>query len=243
LEKPVIEWDYSEGPNGPAHWGELSKEWKKCGQGSRQSPIDIAEDNIKLDGTVDAPAKIYYHPAHALARGDGKTLEVEWAAGIFNCHDYDYILEKLVFHTPSEHTYSGERFPLEVQFYHTHPDQGVAVNSLLFREGAHNEWLDQFTSGFSSQNLGKTISLGLVTSAGVEGDDLDWMRYYRYLGSLNIPPCTERPSVVWSLLKAPLTASKEQLKKVSAALLNNPNSRPIQATNSRHVYYPRDADN
>jgi hypothetical protein len=77
----------------------------------------------------------------------------------------------------------------------------------------------QFTSGFNPENLGKTISLGMVTSVGIEPTDVDWMRYYRYLGSLNTPPCTERPSVVWSLLKSPLTASPEQLKKVSAALL------------------------
>lgn len=242
LGRPVVEWDYSDGPNGPAHWGELSREWSKCSQGSNQSPVDVDEEYIKLDSNVDTPAKIYYHPAQAFARGDGKTLEVDWAGGIFNCHDYDYSLEKLVFHSPSEHTYFGERFPLEVQFYHTHPEQGVAVNTLVFREGEHNEWLHQFSSGFSQENLGKTISLGLVTSTGVEGEDLDWSRYYRYLGSLTTPPCTQRPSVIWSLLKAPLSASKEQINEISAALLHTPNARPIQATNRRHIYYPRYVD-
>lgn len=73
---PVIEWDYSDGPHGPAHWGELSREWSKCSEGSNQSPVDVDEEHIQLDGTVDVPAKIYYHPAQAFVRGDGKTLEV-----------------------------------------------------------------------------------------------------------------------------------------------------------------------
>jgi carbonic anhydrase len=75
---PVADWDYSEGPNGPAHWGELSRDWKKCSSGSHQSPIDIADSNIHLDGLVDAPAKIYYQDALASVRADGKTLEVSF---------------------------------------------------------------------------------------------------------------------------------------------------------------------
>ncbi|CAM6096290.1 unnamed protein product [Calypogeia fissa] len=199
LNKPVIEWDYSDGPNGPAHWGELS----------------------------------------TTVRADGKTLEADWAGGIFNVHDYDYILEKLVFHTPSEHTFYGERFDLEVQFYHTHPEQGVAINSLLFKEGEHNEWLNQFTAGMSVEGVGNVISLGMVTSDGVESKDLDWARYYRILGSLSTPPCTHRPSVFWSLLQDPLTASKEQISKVSAALLHKQNVRPLQDMTNRKIYYPK----
>ncbi|CAM6090107.1 unnamed protein product [Calypogeia fissa] len=239
LNKPVIEWDYSDGPNGPAHWGELSPDWKQCSSGSEQNPMNVDDEHIKLDGSVDCPAKVYYHPAHATVRADGKTLEADWAGGIFNVHDYDYILEKLVFHTPSEHTFYGERFDLEVQFYHTHPEQGVAINSLLFREGEHNEWLNQFTAGMSEEGVGKAISLGMVTSDGVESKDLDWRRYYRILGSLSTPPCTHRPSVFWSLLQDPLTASKEQISKVSAAFLHKPNVRPLQDMTDRRVYYPK----
>ncbi|CAM6128457.1 unnamed protein product [Calypogeia fissa] len=238
LNKPVIEWDYSDGPNGPAHWGKLSPEWSECSSGTAQNPVNVDEEHLQQDNHVDVPAKVYYHPAHATIRADGRTLEADWAGGIFNVHEYDYILEKLVFHTPSEHTFYGERFSLEVQFYHTHPEQGVAINSLFFKEGEQNEWLNQFTAGFSEDNLGKVISLGMVTSDGVEAKDLDWRRYYHTLGSLSTPPCTQAPYVVWSLLQDPLTASKEQISKVSAALLHKPNVRPLQDMTNRIVYAP-----
>jgi carbonic anhydrase len=236
-----IEWDYSDGPTGPAHWGDLSPEFAACSNGVVQSPIAITEENVKLDSHLDVPSKIYYHPAHASVFGDGKTLEVTWSGGIFNCHDFDYVLDKLVFHSPSEHTYLGERFPLEIQFYHSHPTEGYAVNSLVFKEGEPNKWLNQFTSSLSEENLGKSINLGLVDSAGVGGEDLDWSRYYRYFGSITTPPCYEKIWVVWSLLKAPLTASKEQLEKVAAALQHTPNARPIQPSTSA-VYYPMYVD-
>ena len=58
--------------------------------------------------------------------------------------------------------------------------------------------------------------------------------YYRYMGSLTTPPCSE--GVNWYLLTQPITASMEQIKKFADAV--DANNRPIQPVNNRLVLAP-----
>lgn len=241
----AVEWDYTDGPNGIAHWGELNPDWATCIEGgvyfySGPSPINVDEEFIQLDGTLDVPAKILYKPAPAYLISTGRTVEVAWAGGIFSLHDFDYPLSKLIFHAPSEHTYFGVRHPLEVQFYHNHETEGPAINSVHFKVGQPNEWLEQFMHGLRSagSNLSKPFGLGMVDSAGVNADDLDYVRYYRYLGGLTTPPCFEL--TYWSLLKTVYEASEEQIAVITNAL-SGPNYRPTFPLGTRHLYYPRSA--
>lgn len=86
------------------------------------------------------------------------------------------------------------RFPLEIQFYHTHPEQGVAINSLVFREGEPNEWLSQVGPCSSVQPMAPPVGLktNLVTyiygskhsvSSGIELSDLVKLDTYPSFGS------------------------------------------------------------
>lgn len=34
------------GPVGPPHWGELSPDWKACGSGTAQTPVDFARSAL-----------------------------------------------------------------------------------------------------------------------------------------------------------------------------------------------------
>jgi carbonic anhydrase len=56
--------------------------------------------------------------------------------------------------------------------------------------------------------------------------------YYRFNGSLTTPPCTE--GVWWLVMKAPVTISKDQIRKF-VQVMKHPNNRPIQATNERAI--------
>ena len=57
--------------------------------------------------------------------------------------------------------------------------------------------------------------------------------YYRTLGSLTTPPCTE--GVHWIIFEQPLTISNTQLSELKALLHHHANNRPIQPQNGRLV--------
>lgn len=58
--------------------------------------------------------------------------------------------------------------------------------------------------------------------------------YFRYIGSLTVPPCTE--NVIWSVLGKVRQISKEQLDLLKAPLPGNDN-RPVQPLNGRKVQF------
>jgi len=44
--------DYSQGPNGPEHWGELKADWAICKSGSQQSPLSITPNLVVTDSSL-----------------------------------------------------------------------------------------------------------------------------------------------------------------------------------------------
>ncbi|MFS7990205.1 putative carbonic anhydrase [Helianthus anomalus] len=60
-------------------------------------------------------------------------------------------------------------------------------------------------------------------------------RYYRYIGSLTVPPCTE--NVVWTISKKIRTVSKDQVKLLREAVHDyaENNARPTQLDNQRDI--------
>ncbi|KAL6509045.1 hypothetical protein OROGR_023152 [Orobanche gracilis] len=61
-------------------------------------------------------------------------------------------------------------------------------------------------------------------------------KYYRYNGSITVPPCTE--GVLWTVLKRVRTVSKEQLRALRDAVHDGfeDNARPTQSWDGRSVY-------
>ncbi len=56
--------------------------------------------------------------------------------------------------------------------------------------------------------------------------------YFRYTGSLAMPPCTE--SVLWLVMREPLEVSRWQIQRIAQAV--GPNARPLQPLNGRPVF-------
>lgn len=70
--KPVKVYDYSNGPYGPANWGNFPG-WEKCKTGSQQSPINVTRDVV-----VRIPLDVAYkwEPVASDIYNDGHTPTV-----------------------------------------------------------------------------------------------------------------------------------------------------------------------
>jgi carbonic anhydrase len=140
-----------------------------------------------------------------------------------------YSLAQFHFHAPSEHTVEGRHFPVEVHFVHVNEAGELAVAGAFFEEGEHNE---AFAPIFADLPTGE----GEVRD--LEGLELDLdslvpvgSPYYRYLGSLTTPPCSE--GVEWFVRTEPLSLSAGQIAEFKAIF--DGNRRPTQPLNGRNV--------
>nr|GEY71447.1 alpha carbonic anhydrase 7-like [Tanacetum cinerariifolium] len=70
-------------------------------------------------------------------------------------------------------------------------------------------------------------------------------KYYRYVGSLTTPPCTQ--NVTWTIVNKVRTVSRAQLYAIRDAVHDEAeaNARPVQALNNRwlKLYRPDDQQN
>lgn len=105
-------------------------------------------------------------------------------------------------HAPSEHTYRGEHFDLELHFVHTYLDGslGAVIGVFFDREkggDGDNLFIDQLNSIFTGAGVKRTDQ-----KVNVEGflDSLNLNEFWSYDGSLTTPPCTE--GIKWSVLKS-----------------------------------------
>jgi len=220
-------WSY-EGHAGPAHWGELSPEFKTCGMGKMQSPVDLANANA----TSGVEISYDYKPVGLNIINNGHTVQFNVGNGSsMTSHGKKFNLLQVHFHTPSEHPVSGKPYAMEAHFVHKAADGSLAVIGLFFNEGAENEALKNVI-----KNAPKGNSHGAHDVAGVTVDIRSILpanpSYYRYMGSLTTPPCSE--GVNWFLVTKPVTASAQQIAAITAAI-GGENARPAQAANNRLI--------
>jgi carbonic anhydrase len=106
----TVHWHY-EGEEGPAHWGDLTPDFKTCSLGMQQSPIDL---NRAVPAHIRA-LDIQYRPTPLRIINNGHTVQVNYAPGsILKIHGHTYEVAQFHFHTPSEHKVDGKSFPLEM---------------------------------------------------------------------------------------------------------------------------------
>lgn len=221
-----------------------------CDIGREQSPINIDTNDVYLVPGAQPFVFINYNTSlsvqldhHTVKLIPSGTLAVGVAAGGIRGF---YVLDHIHFHWSSEHSFDGNRFPLEVHFVHynsIYPNLeaalsdpgGVAVIAVLFSEGHKS-----FTIGDLTEEVEQLHTHGRSVTSDLTAEQFlpaDTSRFFRYHGSLTTPPCSE--SVLWSILKSKPTLSPEQIvwfKK--APLTNGPlisNFRPIQDTGFRDV--------
>ncbi len=218
-------WGYT-GHEAPENWGQLSADYATCGHGKNQSPVNLT-GFVESDLT---PIKFQYNAGGKEILNNGHTIQVNYLPGsTIDVDGHTFELKQYHFHSPSENLIDGKSYPMEAHFVHTDDDGNIAVVAVMFEEGAENSSLANAWP-FMPATAGKTKSFPSEISAwGVLPGNKD---YYRFNGSLTTPPCTE--GVTWLVMKAPMTASKEQIAKFSMTMLH-PNNRPVQALNARTV--------
>ncbi len=217
-------WAY-EGGGGPAHWGEMSKDFAAC-NGRRQSPVD-------LKGAIDGDnedVSLAWTPFAPLVLNNGHTIQAKAADGnSTKFGDKTYVFKQMHFHHKSEHSIDGKLSPMEAHFVHEGPGGKLLVLGVLIDEGAANPEIAKLWE-VAPAKTGEATAKSAVDFAKLVPASSD---YYRYGGSLTTPPCSE--IVEWVVFREPIAASKEQID--AFARLYPVNNRPVQALNDRSIVY------
>jgi carbonic anhydrase len=217
-------WSY-EGKHGATHWGGMDTSFAQCKFGKEQSPIDIR--NARKSAL--APIGFAYAAGAAEIVNNGHTIQVNLrAGGMAKVDATEYKLLQFHFHTPSEESINGESYPMVAHMVHKNAEGKLAVVAVLFREGSKNRGLETVFNAFPKRE-GDVRSL---TGNFNPVDILPTKRgYYRYIGSLTTPPCSE--GVRWFVLKQHVELSKQQIEAFRK--IYKMNARPVQPLNGRLV--------
>jgi carbonic anhydrase len=215
-------WDYGK-EHGPLHWGE---EFKTCGVGQRQSPIDI----VGAEKADLPPLGFDYKPSPLRIVDNGHTIVVNYAAGSrLRVGDASFELTQFHFHLPSEERFQGRAFDMVAHLVHTGPNGKLAVVAVLFEKGKESSLVQKLWRAVPKQK-GKEASVESVEVNAAELLPAE-RGYYTYPGSLTTPPCSE--TVTWLVLKQPAQLSAEQVAAFAKWYSNN--ARPPQPLFDRVV--------
>jgi carbonic anhydrase len=217
-------WSY-QGEAGPQAWSQLKSEFSLCGNGQRQSPIDIRGGlAVELD-----PVRFDYQASRFAVIDNGHTVQVNLASGnSIEVAGKRFDLVQFHFHRPSEERIDGKQFEMSLHLVHKDDQGRLAVVALLFDKGAAQPVLQRVWNNLPlEKNEELAARLPLELNGLLPAD----RRYYTYMGSLTTPPCSE--GVQWIVMREPVTASVEQIDLF--ARMYPMNARPLQAAAGRRI--------
>ncbi|KAM1149604.1 hypothetical protein ACFX15_029631 [Malus domestica] len=233
------EFDYlREGGKGPKHWGEIKEEWAACNNGSMQSPIDLSNHRVTLFPNL-GKLKTNYRPRNATIKNRGHDISVEWVgdAGTIKINGTEYPLKQCHWHAPAEHSINGRIYDMELHLVHLSPDPNVAnkiaVTAVLYKFGRADSFLSTLMKDVESMiDQKEERSMGIIDPREIK---IRGESYYRYMGSLTVPPCTE--GVIWTINKKIHTVSRDQVNLFRLAVHDyaEANARPVQPHNLRDI--------
>ncbi len=220
----ALHWSY-EGATGPQAWAKLAPEYAKCGNGERQSPIDI-RDGMKLDLE---PLVFEYRPSSFKVVDNGHAIQANvngW--NTLRVMGRRFRLIQFHFHRPSEEVIDGRQFEMVVHLVHKDGEGRLAVVAVLVDGGARQPAIQTVLNNLPLEKGEEAAAATNLDLAQILPEN---RRYFTYMGSLTTPPCTE--DVLWIVMKQPLQASADQLDMFSR--LYPMNARPIQAASGRTI--------
>ena len=118
---------------------------------------------------------------------------------------------------------------MDAQLMHKSADGKLAIVAVLFESGGENPVIQTVLNNLPLESGGEVAPPGQLIDVGRLITDN--RRYYTFMGSLTMPPCTEE--VLWLVLKQPHQMSPEQLSIFQR--LYPPNARPVQPANGRII--------
>jgi len=214
-------WNYQ----GAKKWGALEPGYAMCGIGKEQSPIDIrGAKKAELK-----PIDFAYTQSTADIVNNGHTIQINLAdAGAVKLDGVEYKLLQFHFHTPSEEKVKGRNYSMVAHLVHKNAEGKLAVVAVLFKQGKENAALKAVFDGMpAKEGETKALASGINLSDLLPAD----RGYYKFVGSLTTPPCSE--GVRWQVLKQPVELSKGQLAAFRG--LYKMNARPVQPLNGRAI--------
>lgn len=220
------EWGYQQNI-APRFWHTLDPNYAPCASGQIQSPINLSRRQaVSAQGMPGLD--VVYRPVPLRLIQDHQGVRGDYPLGSFVQLDnqrFEFIHYR--FRTASEHHLEGFAYPMEIQFYHRDGEGRQLVMSVIVQEGEDHPFLATIL-----ENLPKEKDrLHLVDD--VRFNPVRFLpedkSFYRYLGSLTTPPCTE--GVIWIVFKQPIEASVRQLMRMHQIM--GTNARPIQSLNGR----------
>ncbi|XP_038698120.1 alpha carbonic anhydrase 7-like [Tripterygium wilfordii] len=233
------EYTYIEGSGrGPEDWGNLKPDWKACGEGKLQSPIDLT-DRIAQVSPQLGDLERHYFPAPAVVENRGHDIMVKWKhnAGSIKIDGIDYYLQHCHWHSPAEHTFNGSRLMLEAHMVHYSSSfEKIAVVAITYMLGHSDPIISRVvkkvrSSSYEEQDLGIINPQDIISCTG--------RAYFRYIGSLTTPPCSE--GVIWTVFIGAKTVSSKEIEMLKQAVDDGfeSNARPTQPLGEKIVYlYP-----
>jgi carbonic anhydrase len=146
---------------------------------------------------------------------------------------------RIQFHTPSEHTMNGERYPAEMQILYKPvggDNKWTLVTSVFIKEGYNKNALLS-SIGFDMLNLPRTEGDKMYLSSPVDLTDglkspLDG-GFAGYEGTLTSPPCTK--DTLWFIAENTMEASATQIGNLERRFPEG-NNRPLFPIGSRMIY-------
>jgi len=234
----AVTYDYTDGPNGPANWGDFAA---ICATGLQQSPIDIVLQDVQ-PGVLTPIEMSYKSRPNISASNNGKTLKFDLpGAGSMKIGSVTYNLLQFHLHAASEHTFNGGSFELELHFVHQNASGTLAVLGVMVKEGPANpafsdvRQLRQILP--KSKGVTHSFDLGIENFMSLFPFD---KTYYHYKGSLTTPPCSE--GVQWHVFQDSITMSRDQMnaflevmESLKYASDEGASFRPVQPLNGRIV--------
>ena len=226
-EKPsahAAHWSYK-GEGGPESWSMLKPEFAACGNGQRQSPIDI-RGGVKVDLE---PIQFDYRPSGFRVVDNGHTIQVNIAGGnSIEVQGRRYDLVQFHFHRPSEERIDGRQFDMVAHLVHKDPEGKLAVVAVLLDRGSAHPLVQTVWNSLPLEKGDEALGASSLDMSHLLPPD---RRYYTYMGSLTTPPCSE--GVLWMVMQQPVPVSNEQIGVFSR--LYPMNARPIQQASGRLI--------
>ncbi|XP_015898654.3 alpha carbonic anhydrase 1, chloroplastic [Ziziphus jujuba] len=229
-----------EGGNGPEKWGTLTSSYTQCSNGKMQSPVNIVNNQVTRGKTFKSLTRIY-NPCNSTLINNGFNVGIHFEeyAGVMVVDGKNYTLKQLHYHSPSEHQLQGVQYPVEQHLVHRADDGSSSVVAILYQYDKPDPFLAKFMdklTELAKENCQSHeqahIAVGTLDLKLLKKQT---RKFYRYIGSLTTPPCTEQ--VIWNILARVRSISKEQVEALKAPVRSNckNNARPLQPLNGRQV--------
>jgi carbonic anhydrase len=224
-------WSYS-GANGPEHWGDLCPDFAACKTGKQQAPVDITNPKVVHLSAIHFAD----HPAPLKIIDNGHSIQQNFAPGNGNTITVDnktYELVQFHFHHPSEESIDGKHLAMTTHLVFKSADGQIAVIGVLDKEGRPNPLVatlwDNLPAEKNKEHDSSAVEVNAIQLVPAKHS------YYKYAGSLTIPPCPE--GLTFFIMDTPMEFSKEQIAKFAEIYPDN--ARPVQPLNGRVVEHSK----